>query len=124
MEVAFPAISPDGTRVAFANTRGDIRVVSMDGTSSQTIVEKHAFAANWSPDGNRLVITAWNPNRAGRNDSNKIQIFDFHTGRLSVVPSSEGIGGGVWPTGKTLIASRQDTGRLLVFDFGKHKSWS
>ena len=40
MEVAFPFISPDGTKVAFSGPDLEIYVVSMDGGLPQRIIEK------------------------------------------------------------------------------------
>jgi eukaryotic-like serine/threonine-protein kinase len=53
MEVIFPSISPDGTKVSFNTDKGELFVISMDGGTPRKIDEKGAIAS-WSPDGNYL----------------------------------------------------------------------
>lgn len=61
-----PALSPDGSKVAFVAERGedvDIFVASMDGTLVRQISspDDDGFVANprWSPDGERLMWVRW-----------------------------------------------------------------
>jgi TolB protein len=61
-----PAVSPDGTRIAFSSQRDvqrDIYVVNIDGTGLTNIVADHNHDDQpvWSPDGTRLTFVrdAW-----------------------------------------------------------------
>jgi eukaryotic-like serine/threonine-protein kinase len=124
MEVVFPFISPDGTKVAFSTSQGEIYVINMDGSSPQRVVEKHSAGANWSPDGNLLVLTSGIEGKsASEKNSEHVQIVDLRTGKLSVVPSSEGILGGWWITMDRLVAASEDTTKFLTFDF-KAQKWT
>jgi eukaryotic-like serine/threonine-protein kinase len=117
MEVSYPSISPDGTQVTFNNGHGDIYVVGVDGTSLRRVLEKHAPVACWSPGGTSLVLTAWaEGKRAQANRMFQLEILDLSTGKLSVVPSSEGMIGAWWVADDTLLAGTQDTTKLVTFD--------
>jgi eukaryotic-like serine/threonine-protein kinase len=71
LDVRFPFISPDGTKVAFHNDKNEIFVVSMEGGTPQKITGD-AFYATWSPDGNYLLD-------ARPSDSLYTQITDLRT---------------------------------------------
>ncbi len=121
MEVGHPFISPDGTKVAF-ETSSETYVVSMDGGLPQRIGEKNSFAANFSPDGNLLAMTAWTDAPVEKKMF-CLQTFDLRTGKLSVVPSSQGLVGGLWITQDNLVAANEEFTKLLTFDF-KTQKWS
>lgn len=58
-----PAVSPDGTRVAFARLEDgnvDLWVVNADGTDARRLTDHPArdWMASWSPDGDRLVFSS------------------------------------------------------------------
>ena len=59
MKAIFPSISPDGTRIAFTTYNRETFIVNMNGGPPQRIVEKNSIIANFSPDGNSLVVTSW-----------------------------------------------------------------
>jgi eukaryotic-like serine/threonine-protein kinase len=121
MEVGWPFISPDGTRVAFTTSLDEIYVISMDGGPAQKIVEKGSCAANWSPDGNLLVMTSWVDAPVGEKTRWYSQIFDFRTGKASVVPSSQGTLGVAWVTQDTLVAAMETFKEFRIFDFHTQK---
>jgi len=124
MAVTFPFISPDGRKVAFSTSYGEIYVINMDGGPPQRIVEKNSSGANWSPDGNRLVLTSWIEGRhAGEKNSNELQIIDLRSGKTSVAASSQGIVGGWWITQDSLVGATDDTRKFLTFDF-KTQKWT
>ena len=108
-----PFISPDGKQVAYSTSAGAIRLISMEGGSPQTIVEKDSYGANWSPDGNLLVFT----------DPGGIQLFDLATGKRSVVPGPAGLDGARWVAEDTLVAATGDHKKLVLFDV-KTQRWS
>jgi Tol biopolymer transport system component len=120
MEVGFPFISPDGTKVVFRNARDEIYVISIDGGQPQKIIESHAVVATWSPDGNRLVVTLFTDAPVGEKNDTHLQIFDLRTGKISDVPSSLGKGGCLWVTQDALIAPGE--GAMLTYDF-KTQKW-
>ena len=115
MEVRFPFISPDGTRIAFTSN-DQIFVIDINGGPPQRIVE-HGVAANWSPDGNHLLFTGFGQN------STLLQIFDLRTQKASVVPSSSGKIGGAWVTQDTLVAANGKQTNFLTFNL-KTQTWA
>ena len=116
--VMYPFISPDGKRVSFGTPRGEVYVVSMDGGTPQRVAEGSMTSATWSPDGNLLAMTTFlEGNTAG------LKIFDLRTGKLSPVPSSQGVLGGQWIAQDMLVAAPTDANKLLTFDL-KTQKWS
>ena len=87
MDVRFPAISPDGTKVAFHTDKNELFVIDMQGGQPQKIAD-NAFFASWSPDGNYLLDPVALPPYG-------LQITDVRTGKSSAVPSSDGKSGGL-----------------------------
>ena len=64
-----PAVSPDGTRIAFESERDgnfDIYVMDVDGGGVTRLTDDPArdFAPAWSPDGQRIAFTSDRGNRA------------------------------------------------------------
>src|SRR5271155_5412446 len=117
MDLRFPHISPDGTKVSFHNNKGELFVISMDGGTPQKVSE-NAWYANWSPDGNYLFY---------RNYRNPLppfpaQIVDVRTGKKSALPSSEGLGG-TWITQDSLVAVSEKQTNFLTFSF-KTQKWT
>ena len=106
-------ISPDGKQVAYSTPAGAVRLISMEGGSPQTIVEKDSYGANWSPDGNLLVFV----------DPGGTKLFDLGTGKRSVVPGPAGLNGVRWVAEDMLVAATQDHKKLVVFDV-KTQRWS
>jgi len=115
MEVRFPFISPDGTRIAFTSN-DQIFVIDINGGPPQRIVE-HGVAANWSPDGNLLLFTGFGQG------STLLQIVDLRTQKTSVVPSSLGKIGGAWVTQDTLVAANGKQTNFLTFNV-KTQTWA
>ncbi len=71
--------------------------------------EKLAIAPNWSPDGNFLVFDSRiEGKQADQIGMFELHIFDLRTGKVSVVPSSEGKMGALWATQNTLVAATDD----------------
>ncbi len=124
MKVTNPSISPDGKRVAFSTHEFETYIVAVDGGPPQRIVGKFSVDPSWSPDGNLVLATSFveSPYSGGANYS-YMQIFDVRTGKLSVLPSSEGKGGGEWITQDSLVAVNNSVTKLLTFDFNTGK-WS
>jgi DNA-binding winged helix-turn-helix (wHTH) protein/Tol biopolymer transport system component len=121
MEVAVPAMSPDGSKVSFAIANDGTYMVGMDGGQPQRIGEKNSFGGNWSPDGNLVVVPTIRPG----DEPSKVylRIFDFRTRKISDVPSSQGMDGGEWVTQGVLVAVTEDGLKLKTFDL-KTQKWS
>lgn len=66
MGLRMPAVSPDGTKVAFVY-QGDIWLSTLSGRSLQRLTVHSATESHprWSPDGKQLLFTS---NRSGNND--------------------------------------------------------
>ena len=123
MEVAFPSISPDGTKVSFAVPDEGTYVVSMDGGSAQRIGEKNLLGGTWSPDGNLLVVTSSTNGPANEPGKIYLRIFDLRTGKIFDVPSSQGMDGGEWVTQDMLVAVTENGLKLRTFAL-KTQKWS
>jgi eukaryotic-like serine/threonine-protein kinase len=123
MEVAYPFISPDGTKVAFRAFGDEIFVVGMDGGVPQKIIEGNSSVATWSPDGNLLVMTSWSDATPGEQNTTYLRTFDLRTGKLSVVPSSQGKCCAQWIDQDTIVAANEDSTKFLTFDF-KTQKWT
>ena len=116
--VSYPFISPDGTRVAYGTSAGEVFVISMDGGPPQRVLDNSSWTASWSPDGNLLVF-------ADYSDAAhiKFQILDLRTRQRSVVPNSQELFGVQWVAGDMLVAATQDRKNLMTFDI-KTQKWS
>jgi eukaryotic-like serine/threonine-protein kinase len=123
MKVTFPFLSPDGKKVAFGNSRREIYVVSMDGGSPH-LLGNNSDAPNWSPDGNLLVFRSWAvATHPGEKETTEVNIYDLGTGKLSVVPSSQGVIGPWWVTQDTVVAATYGGTKFLTFDL-KTQKWT
>jgi Tol biopolymer transport system component len=125
MKAFYPFISPDGTRVVFTTLPGEIYVVSMDGGAPQRVVEKGSGFANWSPDGNLLVMMSVDENKpAADKSAYTLDILDLRTGKTSRVPSSsQGLVGALWINQNTLIAARDHGTKFVTIDL-KTQKWT
>jgi eukaryotic-like serine/threonine-protein kinase len=116
VEIIFPRISPDGTRVAFSDREGVVYVVSMNGGTPQKLMER-ASAPNWSPDGTRLAVTCF------RNGAFQSQVVDVRNGSISVLPGSQDTLGPYFATQDIVIATANDQSKFVRYDFRTQK-WS
>jgi eukaryotic-like serine/threonine-protein kinase len=108
MDVRYPSISSDGTRVAFNSSDGEVFVVSANGGMPQKIAE-NGYVATWSPDGNYLFYQRWNPRGAGG------WIIDVRTGKQTAVPSSRERWA-FWLTQDTLVALDESATNFVTFN--------
>lgn len=115
VEVAYPNISPDGSKVVFGNLTGQLFIVSVQGGAPEMVVDSHATAGLWSPDSKLLVLTSF---RSGANGKNHyfLRILDTRTRQLTEVPGSEGMVGGMWVTEDTIVAANQDGTEFNLFN--------
>jgi TolB protein len=96
----YPALSPDGSEVAFYSLRNgnrDVFVMSAEGGSLQQLTKHTAddFEPDWSQDGNQLVF------------------FSFRTGREELFVVSRKDKDSPW-----------ETPRQITFEGGSHAKWS
>jgi serine/threonine protein kinase len=108
----FPRISPDGTKVAF-ESNGELFVIGMEGGQPQRISE-NGYAASWSPDGNYLFYQHFVPPGGGG------MVADLRTGKISAVPSSEGIFP-FWLTQDILVAPDERQTHFLTYNLKTQK---
>jgi Tol biopolymer transport system component len=117
MIAMLPAISPDGTKVAFVGGSPgrpfSIFVVGLDGGALQRIVSTE-------PTG--LVETAWSPDGASLalgtlGDKSPLYRFDFANAWLAVLPGSEGLSSPRWsPDGPFIASLSSPDSRLMLYD--------
>lgn len=122
IEVSFPNLSHNGSKVSFSTVTGEVYVVSMQGGSVEKVVDSHSGGALWSPDGNLLVLTSWHDQLNGKNGY-FLQVLDTRTRKLADIPGSEGMVGGEWITQDTIVAANQDGTDFSIFDF-KTQKWT
>jgi Tol biopolymer transport system component len=117
MEVSFPAISPDGKNVQFVTPDSESYVVSLDGGSPRKVDLNTANSTCTSPTENAIVFTevtfATSPGKTAFN----LKVLDPQSGTICQVPSSQGIFGGIWIGQGKLVAAKEDSSKLLMFDF-------
>ena len=115
MDVRFPFISPDGTKVAFFSEKGEVFLIGLDGGTPQRIIE-NGCCANWSPDGNFLYYQLFAPIGGGG------MIVDLRTGKKSAVPSSKNIFA-FWLDQDSLIAANEKGTNFVTFN-RKTEKWA
>jgi Tol biopolymer transport system component len=112
MEVIFPEISPDGTRVAFFIDKGELFVTDMQGGQAQKVADNARYAS-WSPDGNLLVFSS----------DRGLQTIDLRTKQISPVRDGGHLAGPMWVNADTLVAATKDAKKFLTFNF-KTQKWT
>ncbi len=123
MSVLYPFISPDGAKVAFATNLNEIYVISMDGGEPQRVVERNAYDANWSPDGDFLVWTAFRDLPNGTGNNRWPRILDLRTGKSVDLPDSQGMQGPEWVTRDVIVAADPSNTKFKTFDL-KTQKWT
>ena len=125
MQAALPRWSPDGKQIAFMGTLSGaswrIYVLSAQGGVAERATPSELVAADptWSPDGRRLVF-----GRLLGSSALPICFLDVQTRQISKVPGSDGLRSPRWsPDGRYIVASADDSQRLLLFDLTTQK-WS
>jgi serine/threonine protein kinase/Tol biopolymer transport system component len=115
MDVRFPVISPDGTKVAFHTGKNELFVIDMQGGQPQKVTD-NAYYAGWSPDGNYLLHPV-------ASAPYSLQITDVRTGKSTMVPSSQGKGGGFWLSQDTVMVLDPNRAKFAIFNL-KTQQWT
>jgi DNA-binding winged helix-turn-helix (wHTH) protein/Tol biopolymer transport system component len=109
MDVGFPVISPDGTKVSFHTDKLEVFVISMEGGIPQKVSDSGWFAS-WSPDGNYLFYQ-------GGHHPWPSHIIDARTGKNSADPPPKGyFGGGFWLTQDILVGRNEKYTNFVTFN--------
>jgi DNA-binding winged helix-turn-helix (wHTH) protein/Tol biopolymer transport system component len=130
--VAWPRISPDGTKVAYSSSDAScfscVYVLPLEGGTPQKVAE-NARTTGWSPDSGSVVAIL-----TGKASANKIcsvtsfeglETINLRTGRTTVISDSRELGGPFWPSHNMLVAPTLKPGKegFVTFDF-KTQKWS
>jgi len=105
----FPSISPNGQQIAFNFNAGDgpdLYVVNVDGTGLRRLTDDHgSFWPRWSPDGKRLVFTAF----AQLRSAVIATMAADGSGKRKILTTDiwESVGGVYTPDGKQIVFGSQ-----------------
>ena len=117
-EDAYPALSPDGTRIAFARTtRGqlDLYVMDADGTNATRVMRTtnaDEVLPSWSPDGKKLAFTATVTTPNGwQSDIYRIRVSDGRFRRLTYTPKAKEFAPDWSPDGTEIAFTKQNQAR-------------
>jgi Tol biopolymer transport system component len=118
MDVYFPFISPDGTRVSFHTFKGDTNnaelfVMGMEGGMPRK-VNDYGFFASWSPDGNYLFYPT-------RSSLKGFEIADVRTGKTTAIPLLKDFSGGFWLTQDILVSRNSEHTKFVTFNLKTEK---
>ena len=134
-EDAFPVLSPDGTRIAFARSvRGqfDLFVMDADGSDVRRVMgapNSDEVLPSWAPDGVKLAFTATTDAPGGwQSDIYRIRVSDGRFRRLTYTPRTKEFAPDWSPDGKLIAFTkhneRQDKfGIAVVRPYAKGLRW-
>jgi serine/threonine protein kinase/Tol biopolymer transport system component len=125
-----PHWSPDGKQITFFGARVPtqnatrIYVVSFDGGAINQVTNGESGKEgdadpSWSPDGASLAVGE-NPHSVTASSS--IHVVDLKTGRVSVLPGSEGMWSPRWsPNGRFIAGLSEPGSKVVLYDLQTHK---
>jgi hypothetical protein len=123
-----PKISPDGTRVVFAQSKqgskSDLYMVEMGEERLRRLSTNLLVLSSRTGlrTGIFLAFDAVLPNKHAQMQV-EIRVFDLKSGKVSVIPQSSGKVWPVWITQGTLVAMEDDGSKVSRYDF-KTQAWS
>lgn len=117
-----PAISPDGTKIAYANNSWqDIFVMNMDG-SGKTALNAFGYAPAWSPDGAKIAYTRMGDLWVMNADGTDQQFLIDNGDEAAWSPDGAKI---VFVRGSSLmIANADGTGEAILAPYGISPAWA
>jgi WD40 repeat protein len=117
----YPAISPDGSRVAFQSSEDDVYVIDTADIESRKLAE-HAFVPTWSPDGKFLAATVAVPDRTvAAGYILRLQKIDVKTANKEIIPGSEHKVGAFWLSPTRILAGEENVTGFSIFDYSTAK---
>jgi len=112
-----PALSPDGSKVAYGYA-GGIWLIGSEGGNSEKVADEVYHRPSWSPDGKFLALDY----RTERSAKSQIVTLNLADRKIQILPSSEGFDSPRWsPNGQHLAALTDHA--VVLFDFATQK-WS
>jgi Tol biopolymer transport system component len=128
-----PHWSPDGKRIAFVSQTvakpWKAYLVSADGGKPQPILPQFDYTgrADWSPDGNMLVLEARKgpvPSDLDPQANSSLYLLNLLTGDARKLPGSDGFIGPRWsPDGKHIAAANDPNNTVMMYDLDK-RQWT
>lgn len=134
-EDAYPVLSPDGARVAFARSvRGqwDLYVMNSDGTDVRRVMRapnSDEVLPSWAPDGLSLAFTATTATPDGwQSDIYRIRLSDGRFRRLTFTPRTKEFAPDWSPDGRSIAFTKQNQrqhkfGIAVVRPFAEGLRW-
>jgi Tol biopolymer transport system component len=122
-----PRWSPDGKQIVYVDYQAGkplklVMVSSQGGAPQELASEPHnQVDPVWAPDGKRI---AYGRHALIGEEALAIKILNVETRQVTTLPGSENLYSPRWsPDGRYLVASPQDSKKLLIYDF-KTQQWS
>jgi len=131
--VAWPRISPDGTKVAYSSSNPSclscVYILPLDEGGTPRKVAENARTPSWSPDSGSLIAISTGKSSANKicsvNSFEGLQTINLRTGQITTIADSREMGGPFWPSSNMLVAPTLKLGKegFAAFNF-KTQKWS
>ena len=118
--------SPDGQKIAFISTHGDIYLINPDGSGLRSRPVRDSLncavlGLDWSPDSARLAFTSKCRNEAGDAGQGGLGILDIRTGEMTPVGLGQHPQNPAWSPDGRYIAFDDASGRIMLVDMSKRE---
>ncbi len=127
MQTMLPQWSPDGKMIAFTarlpGKQWRVYLVPSDGGPPQRLTTTESVssegATTWSSDGRAIIFGEIGCRLPGNCAIHRV---DLKTRTATILPGSEGLRTARWsPNGRSVVALRENTREMLLFDFATRK---